>query len=81
MGRVEIRIQTCLDESWSEWFDGFSISHPTPGETLMAGYVPDQAALYGLIATLRDLGVPLDSVMRRDPDAAGASVTDSLDSC
>ena len=84
MCRVEIRIQACIDESWSEWFDGFEISHPAQGETVLTGSVPDQPALYGLIAKLRDLGLPLHSVNRLEPDApaaiTGATPTRVLDS-
>ena len=72
MRRVEIRVQTCIDADWSEWFDGFEISYTDKGETILAGAVPDQAALYGLIAKLRDLGLPLLSVNRLDSDVAPA---------
>ena len=72
MRRVEIRVQTCIDADWSEWFDGFEISYTDQGETILTGSVPDQAALYGLIAKLRDLGLPLLSVNRLEPDVAPA---------
>jgi len=72
MRRVEIRIQTCIDADWSEWFDGFEINYTDKGETILTGAVPDQAALYGLIAKLRDLGLPLLSVNRLDSDVAPA---------
>lgn len=83
MRRVEIRVQTCIDADWSEWFDGFEISYTEKGETILTGTVPDQAALYGLIAKLRDLGLPLLSVNRLEPDVApavaGASARGPLD--
>ena len=72
MRRVEIRVQTCIDADWSEWFDGFEISYTDKGETILTGSVADQAALYGLIAKLRDLGLPLLSVNRLDLDVAPA---------
>jgi hypothetical protein len=62
MQRVEIRVEGHLDQTWAEWLDGFTLSHTEQGETILAGDVNDQAALYGLIAKLRDLGVKLLSV-------------------
>jgi hypothetical protein len=62
MQRVEIQIQGRLDMSWVDWLDGFSLSYAGRNETVLAGQVTDQAALYGLIAKLRDLGVKLLSV-------------------
>jgi hypothetical protein len=62
MKRAEIRIEGHLDEKWAEWFDGFEFSYTGTGDTLLTGFVPDQSALYGLIAKLRDLGVKLKTV-------------------
>jgi hypothetical protein len=62
MQRVEIRTKGHLDESWSKWLEGFTFTHVEPDETILAGKVKDQAALYGLIAKLRDLGVELIAV-------------------
>jgi hypothetical protein len=62
MQRVEIRIEGRLDPHWIDWLDGFSISYAGENETVLTGQVTDQAALYGLIAKLRDLGVKLLSV-------------------
>lgn len=62
MQKVEIKIEGCLDEKWVEWLDGFAISHTEQNETLLVGKVKDQAALYGAIAKLRDLGLKLISV-------------------
>ncbi len=59
-----IRVQGILDEKWSDWFDGFAITPQADDETLLAGPVPDQAALHGLLAKIRDLGLPLLSVQR-----------------
>ena len=56
MQRVEIRIEGHLDVKWAEWFEGLDFTYTETGDTLLTGYVPDQAALYGLIAKLRDLG-------------------------
>ena len=62
MQRVEICIEGRLDPLWIEWLDGFSLTYPGQNETVLTGRVTDQAALYGLIAKLRDLGVKLLSV-------------------
>ena len=59
-----IRVQGILDEKWSDWFDGFAITPQADDETLLAGPVADQAALHGLLAKIRDLGLPLLSVKR-----------------
>jgi len=62
MQRVEIRVEGHLDLTWAEWLDGFNLVHIEQDETILTGKVKDQAALYGLIAKLRDLGVKLISV-------------------
>lgn len=56
---VEIRVKGRIDENWKEWFEGLSITHTDEDETVLSGEVTDQAALYGYIAKLRDLGLPL----------------------
>jgi hypothetical protein len=80
MVHVEVRIRETMDSNWQEWFEGFVISYTDQGETILAGTVPDQAALYGLVAKLRDLGLPLVSINSRSslpPAGATASrVTD-----
>lgn len=62
MQRVEIRVEGHIDVTWAEWLDDFTLSHNKRGETILTGKVKDQAALYGLIAKLRDLGVKLISI-------------------
>ena len=62
MQRVEIRVEGHLDQTWAEWLDGFNLAHSEQDETTLTGELKDQAALYGLIAKLRDLGVKLISV-------------------
>ena len=57
-----------LDSRWSGWFDGLQVSSDAPGQTLIAGPVADQAALHGLLAKVRDLGLlPLLSVRPISP--------------
>jgi hypothetical protein len=62
MHEVEIRVRGQIDEQWSEWFEGLSVVHSEEGETVLTGSVADQAALHGLLAKLRDLGLSLLSV-------------------
>jgi len=59
---VEIRIEGQLDKDWAEWLENLSVHHTAGSETVLTGKVSDQAALYGLIAKLRDLGLMLLSV-------------------
>ncbi len=58
----EIRVEGHLDYTWSEWFDGLEIIHEPTGETLLRGYIIDQAALYGKLARIQGLGLTLISV-------------------
>jgi hypothetical protein len=69
MQHVEIRIKGHLDENWTDWLDGFTFTYTEQDETILNGTVHDQAALYGLIAKLRDLGVKLVAVTT-DADSA-----------
>jgi hypothetical protein len=62
--RYELRVRGVLDRHWSGWFEGLEVSSEEPGQTLIAGPVADQAALHGLLARIRDLGLPLLSVQR-----------------
>lgn len=62
MQQVKIRLQGQIDERWSEWFEGLTITHTQQGETVLTGFVADQAALHGLLAKVRDLGLSLVSV-------------------
>ncbi len=60
----EIRIKGHLDAQWVTWFDGLSIALDENGDSLLSGPVADQAALYGLLRKVRDLGMPLVSVVQ-----------------
>ena len=62
MQHIEICIEGHLDLTWEDWLDGFTLIHDGQGKTILTGEVVDQAALYGIIAKLRDLGVELISV-------------------
>ncbi len=59
-----IHIKGHLDPKWSDWFDGMTITWTAEGETNLVGPVLDQAALHGLLAKVRDLGLILLDVTR-----------------
>ena len=67
--QYRIRVEGRLDGRWSEWFNGLVITPQGEDETLLTGSVADQAALHGVLAKIRDLGLPLLSVIRADDDA------------
>jgi hypothetical protein len=58
----EIRIAGHLPSQWSDWFEGFAVALEPDGITLLSGPAVDQAALYGLLKKVRDLGMPLLAV-------------------
>jgi hypothetical protein len=60
----QIRVQGVLDAGWSDWFGGLDICPQEGTDTLLTGPVRDQAALHGILAKIRDLGLPLLSVKR-----------------
>lgn len=62
----EIRIAGQLDGRWSSWFDGLEVCQQAGGETALVGPLADQAALYGILHKIRDLGLALISVRRLD---------------
>ena len=59
----EIRVRGVLNQRWSDWFDGFQIDNQMH-DTVLGGPVIDQAELHGLLAKIRDLGLPIISVER-----------------
>jgi hypothetical protein len=60
----QVRIKGHLDAQWTDWFEDLTITLEENGDTLLTGPVIDQAALYGLLKKIRDLGIPLISVNR-----------------
>ena len=60
----QIRVRGVIGSRWLEWFDGLTICPQADGTTLLTGPVRDQSALHGLLAQIRDLGLPLLSVKR-----------------
>lgn len=71
-GWYRIRIQGRLDQRWSSWFDGMSVTRAGDGTTVLRGRV-DQAALHGLIQRVRDLGLTLLEVTHEAPNASTPS--------
>ena len=69
-GIYEIRLKGHLDDRWSDWFGGLTITLEDNGNTLLTGPVVDQAALHGLLKRVRDLGMPLLSVNFVNPGQA-----------
>ena len=64
MSTYRIRIRGHLDPAWSTWFDCLTVSQAGDGTTELTGPLVDQAALFGLLARLRDLGATLLLVER-----------------
>jgi hypothetical protein len=64
----EITVEGVLDARWSAWFDGLKVTSDARGQTTIAGPLVDQAALHGLLAKVRDLGMPLLAVERIQPE-------------
>ena len=60
--RYVIRVRGHLDAIWQAWFENLSITHESDGTTLLSGPIRDQAALYGLLFKMRDLGLTLLSL-------------------
>lgn len=65
----EIRVQGQLDSHWSDWFNGLEVTPQESGETLIAGHLPDQAALQGILTKIFNLHLVLLSVQRMDAGA------------
>lgn len=67
-GRYEIRIRGHLDGQWADWFGVLAVKREENGDTLLTGTMVDQSALHGLLRKVRDLGMPLISINRIEPD-------------
>ena len=68
----QIRVQSHLGSDWTDWFEGLTIALEDNGDTLLTGPVIDQAALHGLLKKVRDLGMPLLSVIPVTPSQTDA---------
>ena len=62
----QIRIKGRLGQQWADWFEGLTVTLDDSGDTLLTGIVVDQAAPYGLLKKVRDLGAPLIAVTQID---------------
>jgi hypothetical protein len=60
----QIRVRGAIDPHWSDWFDGMAITYDASGDTLLIGPLADQAALYGVLHRIRNLGLVLLAVAR-----------------
>jgi len=69
----QIRIKGHLGHHWSDWFEGLTIQLTDNGETVLTGSVVDQAALHGVLRRVRDVGLPLLSVVCVQPSQTDAS--------
>ena len=65
--RYQIRVLGHLDDAWSAWFDGLTVTNLAGGEAVLEGCLADQAALYGVLAKVGKLGLPLLALTRVDP--------------
>jgi hypothetical protein len=72
----QIRVEGHLGAQWTDWFEGLTITLEENGETRLSGPVVDQAALFGVLKKVRDLGLPLVSVFRVGTGQAEKSNTD-----
>ena len=70
----QIRLEGHLGPQWLDWFGGLALTQAAGGDTLLTCPVVDQAALYGLLKKVRDLGMVLVSVRRIDPGVEDASI-------
>jgi hypothetical protein len=70
-GRLEracyiIRVRGVMNVDWATWFDGFTVTHDSAGNTILSGEVVDRAAFYGLMSRARDLGLTIVAVERHE---------------
>lgn len=75
--RYELRLQGHLDQHWSSWFTGLTLTHNQDGTTSLCGTLADQAELHGLLAKVRDLGATLLSVTSVTSAASRPEATDN----
>ncbi len=70
-----IRIKGHLDLSWQSWFAGLQIEHEAAGTTVLSGFLPDQAALYGVLLKIQRLGLALLGIESNEmlPQASDAA--------
>ncbi|MCB0012442.1 MAG: hypothetical protein KDE34_11095 [Anaerolineales bacterium] len=64
--RYQIELDGILDGAWADWLGELTLRQTTGGSTILTGTLADQAALHGLLARIRDLGLPIRLVARLD---------------
>ena len=69
MTTYEIRVKGHLDQHWSAWFDGMTITNEANGDAIISGSPVDQAALHSLLVKVYNLNLTLISVLRNETDA------------
>ena len=69
----QIVVKGQLESEWSDWFDGLSITLTGSGETILTGPLADQTALHGVLIKIRDLALPLLSLVRTDTERENES--------
>jgi hypothetical protein len=69
----QIRIKGHLGPEWTDWFASLTLTLEANGDTLLTGPVVDQAALHGVLRKVRDLGLPLISVLHVEAGPADTS--------
>lgn len=64
---IECRVRVAgeLGDDWTAWFDGLAVEPGGDGTTEISGDLPDQSALFGLLAAVRDLGIEILRVEAR----------------
>ncbi len=64
----EIRVKGHLNQRWSEWFDGMTITNEATGNAIISGSLVDQAALHSLLIKVYNLNLTLVSVLHLETD-------------
>jgi hypothetical protein len=68
MSVYEIRVKEHLDQHWSAWFDGMTITNEANGNAIISGSLVDQAALHSLLIKVYNLNLTLVSVLHLETD-------------
>ncbi len=64
----EIRVKGHLDQRWSAWFDGMTITNEANGDDIVSGPLVDQAALHSVLIKVYNLNLTLISVLHVETD-------------
>ena len=74
-----VHIKEQLASDWSQGFEGLAVAQAESGETILSGFLIDQAALHGLLARIRDLNLTLMAVNRITSNQSGKEGSDEPD--